>query len=292
MDHSILQKLEEYFKNTPKEQIEKDWLNILKGTDSEAYYERKYKDSLERMKSWVKGEHPECFCEAQKAAEFIFPELKEPEDEKMRKMCIRYLDRGYQHCSFADDMKNIEKCIAWLEKQGEQPHAVLGQSEVTKASDQKLEPKFNFKVGQWIVATGKRVYLIAKIDGFNVTLVDTNGDEYVFHVSSLVDAYQWTIADAKDGDVLVCPSDLGDRLVVFIFKQLVNNASEIDCHCCIDANGIFDPCLNDCCYVGDVSRDDYIPATKEQRDLLFHKMKEAGYEWNAEKKELKMFSFA
>jgi hypothetical protein len=29
------------------------------------------------------------------------------------------------------------------------------------------------------------------------------------------------------------------------------------------------------------------PATKEQRDLLFKKMKEAGYEWDAEKKELK-----
>lgn len=28
------------------------------------------------------------------------------------------------------------------------------------------------------------------------------------------------------------------------------------------------------------------PATKEQRDLLFKKMKEAGYEWDAEKKEL------
>lgn len=29
------------------------------------------------------------------------------------------------------------------------------------------------------------------------------------------------------------------------------------------------------------------PATKEQRDLLFQKMKEAGYEWDADKKELK-----
>lgn len=30
------------------------------------------------------------------------------------------------------------------------------------------------------------------------------------------------------------------------------------------------------------------PATKEQRDLLFAKIKEAGYEWGAEKKELKI----
>jgi hypothetical protein len=31
----------------------------------------------------------------------------------------------------------------------------------------------------------------------------------------------------------------------------------------------------------------FYPATKEQRDLLFSKMKEAGYEWDAEKRELK-----
>lgn len=30
-----------------------------------------YDEALERMKSWVRGEHPECFGEAQKAAEFI-----------------------------------------------------------------------------------------------------------------------------------------------------------------------------------------------------------------------------
>ena len=35
---------------------------------------------------------------------------------------------------------------------------------------------------------------------------------------------------------------------------------------------------------------DVKPATKEQRDLLFSKMKEAGYEWDSEKKELKMIT--
>ena len=30
------------------------------------------------------------------------------------------------------------------------------------------------------------------------------------------------------------------------------------------------------------------PATKEQRDTLFKKMKEAGYQWDAKKKELKL----
>jgi hypothetical protein len=36
--------------------------------------------------------------------------------------------------------------------------------------------------------------------------------------------------------------------------------------------------------------DDFSPATKEQRDFLFKKMKESGYEWDAEKKELKKIS--
>ena len=36
-----------------------------------------------------------------------------------------------------------------------------------------------------------------------------------------------------------------------------------------------------------ITTDKYVPATKEQRNTLFAKMKEAGYEWDAEKKELK-----
>jgi len=75
-------------------------------------YEQKYKEALERMKSWVRGEHPDCFSEAQKAAEFIFPELKEGEDERIRKAIIAYISHD-QHCGVSNaDM------IAWLEKQG------------------------------------------------------------------------------------------------------------------------------------------------------------------------------
>lgn len=73
-----------------------------------------YDEALERMKSWVKGEYPECFTEAQKAAEFIFPELKESEDERIRKDIIRVL-KG--EISFVSEKEN-EKFIAWLEKQG------------------------------------------------------------------------------------------------------------------------------------------------------------------------------
>ena len=87
-------------------------------------YEQKYKEALERMKSWAKGEHPECFTEAQKAAEFIFPELKESENE------LEWLTQFIQEEVYSlsmdirDDedrikLKKLQRSLEWLKKQGE-----------------------------------------------------------------------------------------------------------------------------------------------------------------------------
>jgi len=92
----------------------KDLLDKLKISDKVSY-EKKYKEALGWMKSLYGGLHGKTKEEAEK----YFPELQDSEDERMRKMCMKYLDREYQHCSFADDKKNIEKCIVWLEKQGD-----------------------------------------------------------------------------------------------------------------------------------------------------------------------------
>ena len=87
-----------------------------------------YDEALERMKSWARGEHPECFTEAQKTAEFIFPELCESKDERIRKELIEFVKSrgGFK-----------QEYIAWLEKQGEQ-----------KSTD-KIKPKF--KVGDKVI---------------------------------------------------------------------------------------------------------------------------------------------
>ena len=87
----------------------------------------------------------------------------------------------------------------------------------------------------------------------------------------------WTIADAKEGDVLFM--DNGSANCIFIYKS--------------SNNGIINKyaSYNNFGFEGEhylVLNDGYvIPATKEQRDLLFQKMHEAAYEWDAEKKELK-----
>ena len=50
-------------------------------------------------------------------AEEIFPELKEDDAERIKKNCIHFLELQKQHHAATFE---IEECIAWLEKQGEQ----------------------------------------------------------------------------------------------------------------------------------------------------------------------------
>jgi hypothetical protein len=87
----------------------------------------------------------------------------------------------------------------------------------------------------------------------------------------------WNIQDAKDGDVLVTTFD-EDNMIVMYHSMCTKDT--INVHCCLDNKFV---CEN----LGVFDAEDVKPATKEQRDLLFQKMKEVGYEWNTENKELK-----
>ncbi len=141
---------------------------------------------------------------------------------------------------------------------------------VTKSkSTEKFET--NFKLGDWIVTSYGKVNQIVDIDedGDGFTLDD---DTY-FSGAWKNDYHLWTIQDAKEGDVLIYPYG-----TFTIFKKMVDDGLYL-------SYVIQEPhllrfnstCATLNCY----------PATKEQRDLLFQKMKEAGYEWDVEKKELK-----
>jgi len=254
-------------------------------------YKEKYEQALEKAAALYKASEPMSGCNV--IIETLFPELKESEDERIRKALIDYFN-DFTLPTF--EGLEPKKILAWLEKQGDankeywrgyregkqeilDKYAELEKQGGQKSAD-KVEPKFNFKVGQWIVATGKCVYLITKIDGFNITLVDTNGDEYVFDVSSFDDAYQWTIEDAKNGDVLAEePIEGYSSSFVAIYKK--RNEEDFDSYCFVGFDGYF--------YEDERghSTENIHPATKEQRDLLFQKIKESGYEWDSEKKELK-----
>lgn len=96
----------------------------------------------------------------------------------------------------------------------------------------------------------------------------------------------WAIQDARDGDVLVCYSEVKGKTIeqAGIFKQYVGRhggcSNAFLAHTGIDWDGNI--IING--YMGSTN---ILPATKEQRDLLFAKMKEAGYQWDDDKKELR-----
>lgn len=74
-----------------------------------------YKQKYEEAKEWIESIYLELTYEQQKQAETFFPELKESEDERIRKEIMDFVVGP----TILNDGKR-EKYLAWLEKQGEQ----------------------------------------------------------------------------------------------------------------------------------------------------------------------------
>lgn len=173
----------------------------------------------------LRERHDNALFSERKALETLIPELKESEDERIRKELLDYLEERTVVESLTDTRVKKD-WIAWLEKQGEQK--------------------------------------------------ETQGIEQPLHISNAYNWHLWSIEEAKDGDILASGG------VVFIFKTI--HGVKLYCHCSAFKDGSFFADSYDLLtekYFGEV-----YPATKEQRYLLFQKMKEAGYEWDVEKKEL------
>lgn len=97
----------------------------------------------------------------------------------------------------------------------------------------------------------------------------------------------WTINDAKDGDVLINKVYHGE--FPFLFKETKPSDIKTDClnpltvlgYCGIGGTG-----FTKGEGWGDTANCTYYPAAKEHRDLLFQKIKEEGYKWNTRTKTL------
>ena len=249
----------------------------------------------------------------------IFPEIFESEDERIEKEIIAFLKENLETGRAEEtwSLSGLKRWIAWLEKLGYRQQGktaleawrdmrleVYQQASgnrhepnysddttkmfslndideiIEKISEQKsadkIEPKFH--EGEWVVNKHGIVHQIANVIE-NVTY-HTYGYDIVgggYFNDSTEGVRLWTIKDAKEGDVLT-----NDKSV-FIYAKVLY--SKPYAYCGVDKFGVFkDNCLNNN-WANSV--DNIHPATKEQRDVLFAKMKEAGYEWDAEKKELK-----
>ena len=143
----------------------------------------------------------------------------------------------------------------------------------------KIESKF--KVGDWVVR-GDVVAQILDVQEQYYVGIDTNGNDFTSSRFSSDDKiHLWTIQEAKDGDVLC------DGIDTVIYKKNIYDMvrRSMFVHCGINNRTEY------WFEVGGISPIDYLPATKEQRDILFTKMKEAGYEWDDEKKELRVIDW-
>ena len=252
---------------------------------------RKYDEALERAKKELSISHTNSDSERQLYR--LFPELAEDENELT--WLTRYIEEEAYSLSIdtrdnedSIKLKKLQKALTWLEKQGGIDNCPLEFSTNTIITDSKknqVKPKF--KVGDWIngyytnykvLSVNNKGYVVEDIHGNKINILFEN--EKFHHI--------WSIKDAKDGDVLVAPPVEGSEHSeqIFIFKEIkdreyVKNAVEYYCRCMDNEFA-----ANERGFMGQL--DDYfIPATEEQRDLLFQKIKEAGYEWDTKKKELK-----
>ena len=140
-----------------------------------------------------------------------------------------------------------------------------------KESD-KIEPML--KVGDWIINNDERIAVpiqILKVEKYGY--ITSRGYTLVDKVNT--DYHIWTIKDAKEGDVLIVNNN------VFIYAHRKQMYSIAVAHCFVGSAGDFH-------FDGEFgyteNGNSIYPATKEQRDILFSKMKESGYEWDTEKK--------
>lgn len=264
-------------------------------------YEEKYKDLVKRLN---KAREEKGVYTFNSVLDAVAPELKidESEDERIRKELIDFLE--YYRLNNVLDSKTISiltDSVAWLEKQGDKDKLIkeLGEYKVKYTQEvlsQKLgkqgEPtdipadavldsnkdgliadtiqsKPKFKVGEWLQYRNAKPFLVENVteQGY------VNGDSCLpFEWEDEI--HLWTIQDAKCGDILV--DDLGNICIYQepSTKLMYHSFCYGNHKCFIDGEGSH-KIVGTC------------PATKEQCDLLFQKIKEAGYEWDAEKKELK-----
>lgn len=142
-----------------------------------------------------------------------------------------------------------------------------------------LKPKFN--VGDWIVSANGKVNQVISVDADNVDVDGYTLDDGVYFSGTWCNSYHlWTIKDAKEGDVLSYETDEGDLWVMLYWSLYEPYEGHVHYHALLVNDNFTDK--GTCC----ICIDDLKPATIEQHELLFRKMKEEGYQWDKNKKEL------
>ncbi|MBO7716471.1 MAG: hypothetical protein J6S85_23095 [Methanobrevibacter sp.] len=136
-------------------------------------YKKLYEDAIFRINKWVEGSE---IIDPKEVAEFVFPELKESDDEKIRKAILELVRQS----SEVLDKQNQNNMIAWLEKQKTLTNEEFeqGKNDVLWCIKQakkyaKDENEFGtcWFAEQWLEKQGEKLPV-----GFYY--VDSNGNKY------------------------------------------------------------------------------------------------------------------
>lgn len=83
-------------------------------------YEKKYKEAIERAKIWQEHLYDVNDKDYADELNYIFPELKESEDERIRKDLLNHLNAGATNKTIIAHADDYKKWADWLKKQDEQ----------------------------------------------------------------------------------------------------------------------------------------------------------------------------
>ena len=189
-------------------------------------------------------------------------------------MCIRSLYNSNGIARFVKDKLYLSPKDEYLVRDDTNAPEIIGAfhgEHFRPATEEEIPHEPKFKAGDWVVRDEVTAQVITVTnDGYMDSLLRYHSfeNEDKMHL--------WTIQDAKDGDILATLAG------VFIYNGNNGGGSCPGCYCGINTLGRFKAGVEH-----HWTGKKVYPATKEQRDHLFQKMKEAGYEWDADKKELR-----
>lgn len=139
------------------------------------------------------------------------------------------------------------------------------------------EIKYKFDEGDYIVGEVGFVYKITKIDDMYHTIQVSSGYRQRWTIEDVENNFhKWTIQDAHAGDILI---DIQSE-TPFIFKDCSDeeHPNYPVAYCGIDVSNIFKIPEGNHWWTNNSIR----PANKEEKELLFNKLEEAGYKWNSD----------
>ena len=136
-----------------------------------------------------------------------------------------------------------------------------------------------FNVGDWIVGPKNSIFQVIEINAFQYKLCNLEGKTEDNSINA-VDRYAspWSLKGAKEGDILA----YRDGQWIFIYKKLVDG--DTFCYHALYSTIHQDLTIDDAAFT--LLSDAVVPATYEQRQILFGKLKDLGYYWDAENKNL------